>query len=258
MLAGPPMRTTKHASLATTIAALTLVAAPRPARAQTIETGLSPAPSRETARRYGGAGFFAFGALLTDQDPMNDALAARGLPQVSSAFVTLGSAGYFRLNRLLLGGEGYAILPREGSSPTHETTVSGGMGFFDVGYVVVSRGGLAIFPMLGLGGGGLSYSIGEKRAGGFDAVLDDPRRGASLTRGGFLGQIALGIDHLFDGRREATQAGGPVVGLRVGYAAQLTHGDWQVFGASVDGGPSVGLGGPFLRLVVGGGGMELD
>jgi hypothetical protein len=231
---------------------------PAEARAQSLETGVRPAVSKETGRRYGGAGFFMGGGMLADHDGMNDALAARGLPELPSALVLMGSGGYFRFNRILVGGEGYWSLARSGSSATHETSVTGGMGFFDFGYIVASFGSLAVFPMVGLGGGGLTYTVARKTSGTFEQALDDPARGARFSTGGFMGHLSIGLDHMFDMRKEPNEAGGPMVGLRIGYAMQLPKGDWSVYGSDVAGGPEVGLGGPFLRLVIGGGGMEVE
>jgi hypothetical protein len=240
------------AALATTICV------PSRTSAQEIETGTVPA-SKDTSAiseaLYGGAAFFMGGGIFTNQKPINDAFAARGYPQVSSSLVTLGSGGYFRINRLLLGGEGYWTVKRSSSSPTFDTSVSGGMGFLDVGYIVGRWGNLALFPMLALGGGGITYTVVPKGSGSFDQVLDTPTRGASLTTGGFIGQLMIGTDYLFNSSTKPDEVRGPLLGVRIGYALPLTHGGWSLFGSNVDGGPSVSLGGPFVRLVFGGGGM---
>ena len=230
------------------------------AEAQTIETGTHPSVSEESGKPYGGVGFFSVGGMILDHRGMNDAFAAHGRPELPSTLLTFGGEGYFRVNRVLIGFEGFGALPRSASSATHETSVSGGGGFFDVGYIVTSWENLAVFPILGIGGGGMSYNLARRAPASFDQVLDDPARGATLSTGGFMGQLALGIDYYMFGKGTSPkEVGGGVVGLRIGYATQLLpRGNWSLFGAEVDGGPKVGFGGPFLRLVIGGGGMVVE
>jgi hypothetical protein len=228
------------------------------AEAQTIETGTHPSVSKESGRRYGGFGFFTVGGMILDQQGVNDAFAAHGYPELSSTLLTFGGGGYFRFNRLLIGAEGFGALPRSASSATHETSVSGGGGVFDVGYIVTNWENLAVFPMLGIGGAGMSYNLVSTAPASFDQVLDDAARGATLRTGGFMGQLALGIDYTFEKRTSPNEAGGAVVGLRIGYATQLPRGNWSLFGSEVEGGPKVGFGGPFVRLVIGGGGMVVE
>jgi hypothetical protein len=229
------------------------------AEAQTIETGFHPSASEESGKPYGGFGFFSMGGMILAQQGMNDAFAAHGRPTLSSTVLTFGGEGYFRFNRLILGAHGFGALPRSASSATHETSVNGGAGFFDVGYIVTSWEKVAVFPMLGIGGGGMSYNVARTAPASFDQVLDDPARGATLSTGGFMGQLALGIDYYMVGKRtSANEVGGGVVGLRIGYATQVPRGNWSLFGAEVEGGPKVGFGGPFLRLVIGGGGMVVE
>jgi hypothetical protein len=228
------------------------------ALAQTIETGTKPAVSPGKGRRYGGVGFFMPGAMILDQKEMNEAFAARGYPELPSTLFTLGGGAYFRFNRLLLGIEGFGAPPRSASSATHEISVSGGGGLLDVGYIVANWGPVTIFPMLGMGGAGLGYTLVRKAPASFDQVLDDPARAASLSTGGFLGQLALGVDYMFETSTSPNEIGGALIGLRIGYATQLPRGNWSLFGAGVAGGPDVGFGGPFLRLVIGGGGAVVD
>jgi hypothetical protein len=110
-----------------------------------------------------------------------------------------------------------------------------------------------MFPMLGLGVGGVFLQIAERSAPRFDDVLEDPRRSARLSSTAFLLSTSVGLDYRFSGRRLRYGQGGPAVGLRLGYVFSTTSGDWRLDDRNdVSNAPELGLGGPFLTLMLGG------
>lgn len=206
----------------------------------------------------GGKGWFGIGWAGLDIDPLRDELVAAGYPRLSSDFLSLGGGGYFMWGRLLLGGhgDGYISDDREVTRLTgpYEITLTGGSGFFDVGYAIVRSGGLDLAPMIGLGGGGYLLEIEDRDSVTFGQVLQDPGRSSHLAIGGFLIDFAASLEYHFrfgdDGDDEAH--GGPLVGIRAGYTIAPWVSDWTLERREISGGPEVGVEGPYVRVVVGG------
>jgi len=103
-------------------------------------------------------------------------------------------------------------------------------------------------------GGGSTLTFAQIGAETFDDVLANPNRGATLVQASLLLQIGVGIE-VRGGR--AVARGGSFVGLRAGFVVAPVSGDW-VFdeGDDLRGGPSASPSGPYLRIVVGGGGPK--
>ena len=126
-----------------------------------------------------------------------------------------------------------------------------------MGYVVYSRGGLRVFPFLGIGGGGVNMRVVEKgTVPTFDEVLDDPRREVVLSTGSILFQVALGVDYFLPVGGDEGGKGGLFFGLRAGYTFAPSKADWKMWDRDVLKGPDVRLIGPYVCLMFGGGGME--
>jgi len=95
--------------------------------------------------------------------------------------------------------------------------------------------------------------IAERSAPTFDDVLENPRRSARLSSGVFLVATSVGLDYRFQGRRLRSAQGGPALGLRLGYVFSTNGGDWRLDDRNdVSNAPDLGLGGPFLALMIGG------
>jgi hypothetical protein len=209
-------------------------------------------------RNAGGQGYFSVGVAYMDIDDLNDRLAVQGYPTFDENFITLGGGGFVNRNGLLLGGEGHVAFQSEQttSGGTFRTGLAGGFGMFDVGYMIVQTRHLGIYPILGVGGGGMSLSIHERSTVDFDDVLADPRRGATLTNGAFLLGGALGADWLIG--TNGNGRSGFIVGVRAGYNFAPLDADWRLDGSDVAGGPDSGFTGPYVRINIGGGHRRQD
>jgi opacity protein-like surface antigen len=199
---------------------------------------------------HGGRGFFMIGAQQLDLDELNERLGDAGHPDFDDVALTLGGGGFFRRGRLILGGEGHGVI---GSSETTadgdlRTGLAGGYGLLNLGFAVVEHSGLLVYPLVGVGGGGMSLSIDERSTPSFDDILDDPRRGVRLNQAQFLLSAGVGVDQLFGGGR-----GGIAVGLRAGWTFAPLDSEWSFSRNDVADGPEGGFDGGFIRLSVGGG-----
>lgn len=211
------------------------------------------AASDRPAPHGGGAGFFAIGTNAVGIDALNDRLDAAGYPTFGAAFLSLGGGGYSVVGgRVLLGGEGHGLIRPAQTVGGRDVTVGGGYGLATLGYLAVARSNWRVYPQLGLGAGGFTVDIGSTGEAAFDDVLDDPNRRAELTRGSLLVSLAANATYTFSGPDEA---GGFRIGLQAGYLLAPLSGDWQLDDTALDDAPDTsGFGGPFVRLLIGGGG----
>jgi hypothetical protein len=76
---------------------------------------------------------------------------------------------------IILGGEGYGF-SQEISGDTIIGSISGGYGFFNVGYQIFRKGDFFSYPFIGIGGGGsklkLVQDAGERDA---QTLIDDAK-----------------------------------------------------------------------------------
>lgn len=208
-----------------------------------------------------GKGYFLFGSGKFEVGDLSLALEDKGYSSVSrsplnglaDSFISFGLGSHGVVNGVLIGWELNGLTSRETTTSTgsYRTALTGGYGFFNVGYLTYSMNGLDIYPMLGIGGGGLSLKLAARRTLSFDQILADPEQSVELKTGGFLLNPALGLDYMLSLSSAEKREGGVVLGLRVGYVLAPLKGAWRMDGADVVGGPQASVAGPYVHLVVG-------
>jgi len=207
-----------------------------------------------------GGGYFMVGGNMLDLDVLNNSLANAGYSEFSNNLISIGGGGHAFVNKLIIGGNGGALIGGEGhgtnASGNFKTSLTAGYGFFDLGYVLHSKGGLVIYPLLGLGGGGVTLGIAESAVPSFNDVLTDPKRSVKLTTGGFLVSFSIGMNYLVNFEEKENEVGGLIFGLQVGYIYAPIQGDWDMDLVDISGGPDVNVNGPFVRFLIGGGGRN--
>lgn len=232
-----------------------------------LATALTAAPvwAQETGDTREGRGYLMLGVTTIDLAPVNARLGPQGYPALPETLFTVGGGGHGVRGRWIIGGEGMALVGRSKEAPvggvTFDTTLHGGYGFFDLGYLAFAQDGLHVYPLIGVGGGGGRLTFDSTADRSFDDLAANPRVGATALTGGFLMQVALGVDKLFvlgtrdeGGRR---REGGVVVGVRAGYVFGPGQSNWGIGGTDVTGGPDLKLTGPYVRVVIGGGGRDM-
>jgi len=201
-------------------------------------------------------GYFMFGGSTIDIDALNSRLENKGYSGLSDDFVSFGGGGHVIMDRVILGVEGHWLGGEEEESTIasghFKTSLSGAYGFFNLGYLIYSKNDLNVYPLLGLGGGGMWLKIGPYS---FDDILENPRRGAELSTGGFLFNLALGTDYLMKLWKDEKGEGGLVFGLRLGYTLAPIENGWEMDGISLSGDPQIAITGPYIRFMIGGGGI---
>ncbi|MBC7188423.1 MAG: hypothetical protein H5U38_15465 [Calditrichaeota bacterium] len=219
---------------------------------------LAQAQAREG--RGGGYGYFYLGSSMVDLDKLNATLRVSRYPEFSNRLLSIGGGGHAFFKRLVLGGQGQALMSKTtdvsvGGIP-YKASLAAGIGFFDIGYLLTPRGNLKVYPMLGIGGGGLELAIEEKQPPSFEQILAHPNRSTRLSAGLFLVNFALGVDYFVLTRQDEEGIGGLVFGVELGYTYTPFAGGWQAEEIDISGGPDASLTGPYLRLKIGGGGKR--
>ena len=217
--------------------------------------------TQEKAKKSGGGrGYCMMGWSMLDIDELNALLKSKDYKEFSNNFFSIGGGGHGIVNKLIIGGQGGTFIGGEETitlnGGTSKTTLIGGYGLFDIGYLVYSKKGLNVYPLLGLGGGGLTFKVAEVSTPSFEDLLENPKRNVELNYGGFLVNVSLGVDYLIKFAEDETGAGGLIIGFQAGYMlAPFTH-DWKMDENDVTGGPDIGFNGPYVKIMFGGGGMS--
>lgn len=216
-----------------------------------LAVSVSPAAADGRLPR-GGAGYFMIGGSRLDLDGLNAALERAGYSRFPGSFLTVGVGGHALIGRLVLGAEGQGMMGKRGSGRDSKTVISGGCGFFDIGYVVHSGRGLLVYPLFGVGAGSINLKISGRETALFEEVLANPGRSARLQKSGPLMQIAVGADRWL-GPAGRGDRSGFFIGVRAGYVFAPAKGAWELEGTEIKGGPGVGWTGPYLRISIGAG-----
>jgi hypothetical protein len=206
-----------------------------------------------------GRGFFQVGYMRLSTDDLGAELGAAGLPAMDEDFLTLGGAGYGTRGRFLIGGEGHALLGRKETTPggARQLTVSGGYGLFRLGYLAVTRDAFDVYPLFGIGGGGMSLKIAERGAPTFDQVIADPETSSTLATAVFVLDVAAAANFRITMSENEDGVGGFLLGVQAGYSFAPAQSGWTLDGTNdVAGGPDLKIQGPYVRLSIGGWGRQ--
>lgn len=223
--------------------------------------GPAQAQSANGVAESGGRAYLALGGAAPDADALNRRLSSSGHPTIAETVPTIGAGGHAVMNRWIVGAEGHAfIVPEKAAmfgSRHIERSVRAASAFADVGYLILKRSNLHVYPLIGIGGGGMELRFSDRSPGSFDEVLANPRQTASLTVGGFLIQAAVGIERfLVLGGRDTgwgVTERGVTFGIRAGYVFGPLQSDWKLQGTTASNGPDIAITGPYVRVVIGAG-----
>jgi len=209
-----------------------------------------------------GMGYFTLGLSRVDRDDLQARLDRTGLgyPLQPRNFLALGGGGLFYGRKLVVGGEGLALVSSDQVAGGIRTSLTGAYGVFHLGYALINSERWTVTPLLGFGGGAFSWVIQrEDVPESFEDVIRSPETGSSLVNASFLLQASLGVDHWVSLSASARGASCLVIGLRVGYSYTPLADKWEIElhdqALELSGSPELGMTGPFLRLVIGWGGI---
>jgi len=217
------------------------------------------APDRDASE---GSGSFLLGAALLDLSALNDRLAASGYQRIPSVMTFIGGEGRAVFpSGFIAGARGGALINPGGQGPGNmRTHFGGGFGLVDFGFALVHTQPILLSLTGGIGGYGLSLGIGDEQSVRFDTALANPRQSLTLSRGGLLAGLTLGLDGRVPmGPAEHGRRGLFTMGLRVGGLYGPALGAWGLAeGSNATAGPSTGLTGGYALLALGFGGGNVE
>jgi hypothetical protein len=221
-----------------------------------------PADFSPKPGEHEGKGYLLLGGGVLDIHKLNDGLSANGYSKFSDNSFSIGGGGQGVFRQLIIGGEGFAFITDNfeavKSGKPYKTSLTGGCGFFNLGYTVFRKNSLSIYPLFGIGGGGYFLNITDRTAASFDDVLTNPGRSSRLNSGAFLLSASLGADYIISPRQEMRDGkrGGLLLGFRFGYIVAPVKSNWNLDNLEVFGGPKTGITGPFFHFMIGGAGIS--
>jgi len=197
---------------------------------------------------YGGLGYFNAGVNFLNFDKLNKVLSDNGLAQFGNGVVSLGGGGFFIVNNVMIGGEGFSFLSQKKDKENYRSIISGGAGFFKLGYILHQRNNFQIYPMIGIGGGGLDLKVIDKTERNFNNAISE-RKDFNASFSALVFDVSVGAD------LKLGKYGYFILGVKTGYLFSPVVGKWKA-GNEVDlkEGPEQGINGFYLKVSIGGGG----
>lgn len=207
----------------------------------------------------GGFGYSLFGRNTIGMDDFNSALAGNGYSELLDSYFLVGGGGHAIINsKWILGGEGYSLLGEEATSGDYTSSMIMACGFFDVGYIVYTINQIRVYPLIGIGGGGINFNIAEDvSALSFNDVLENPNRIVTLSASSFLLNFSIGLDYLLNFSQEPDEKAGMLLGVRLGYMVSPSNNRWSMGDVEISGAPNLDMTRPYFRVVFGGGAIEI-
>lgn len=212
-------------------------------------TAIVFAAKSQTEKIHGAGGHFRAGYANYSMASMNSWLDDM-YPRIRKDFISFGGSGYVVRNNLIIGGEGFGLTGATVSKDTLSVMPTIGMGMLNVGYALYRKRFFLIYPLFGVGGGGLTYQFREVEG---SAGRENHYKEADykLKCSTFLLSVAVGAD------KYAIKANnkGVSIGLRFGYTFAIQDGNWKRKNTEVSG-PNLNLSGFFATIAFGGGRLK--
>lgn len=172
-------------------------------------------------------------------------------------FIVIGGTGHAMMNKFVIGGTGFAIIGDAIKTDSIKASPDGGVGTFDIGYLLLDKSKIKIYPMLGIGGTGFGLQISKTRNLPISTVVDNPGQEINISHAGFVTDISININLIpvleYDEKNDSY--GGFMTGIKIGYIYSLPSSDWSFSGGDIIGGPSFGLNMVYVKLIIGGFGI---
>jgi len=200
------------------------------------------------------AAYIMAGQNIMSFNNLNDFLIQRDFPAVSENYLAFGIGGHVIHDKFVVGIEIQRFFEKKRiTAKEFNTSILGTYSLLNVGYLLYSKKGLMIYPLFGIGLGRLKLRIRENNIRSFEDI-NSYQRGSDSKITSFLTNIGFALDYFFNFKEKKRGKNKLVVGLRLGYIYTATRSGWSVNHIHVDDGPVTGLGGPYVRMVIGLGG----
>ena len=196
------------------------------------------------------------GGTQLDLDALNERLADKGYTEFSDGLFSFGGGAFIRVSeRFMLGFDGNFsagdYVDSVIGTKSYSSSIFAGTFFVDTAFLAFTSDYCDIFPVVGIGGGGIAVKIGQNE---FDDILDDPKHAAMISTGSMLLKLAVEADYKFKVSGNSEKLKFLTVGFNAGYALPIFSGGWYMNEFKLNGSPDGGISGPFVHITFGGGG----
>jgi hypothetical protein len=206
--------------------------------------------------------FLTSGFMPIDIDDLNSKLESKGYSTYSDNMRTYGAVLQFIVDKFVIETEFNEMVEKEITSGTRSPQFAYSANYLLVnfGYVVNEKYNLIVYPLIGVGIGGMNLMISENSSDRtFEDILIDPRRMGRTWEDRYILKISLGTDYQLNigsfGKDGETKIH-LNIGLRVGQVfANLIeeNSPWIIEGVELSDGPLTDITGPHIILMIGGG-----
>ena len=171
----------------------------------------------------GAEAYLHYSLNFVDAASFNRSLSHYNLPALNSTQMRAGAGGGVFLRKFYFGGEGGVQFGGSAANDLYRSDFYGGFGMVKGGYQLVRIPSLAVYPVLGLGGGGSAIAIRE------GAEYSDNDNGATLSPGedihsGYM-LVDLAVNINFFPGAEGSK-GKIVIGFTPGYRFHPLKSSW--------------------------------
>lgn len=165
-------------------------------------------------------------------------------PSLGDVLIAIGGSGYWMQGKVLIGGMGMGSIGSSSEAKINGTNLvaemSVGLGFFEVGYFLVSENNYSFATIIGIGGGGYNLSVRSKDdVVDFNTLVSSPYSHANYVSWGGFG-LELGV--ILSGRIKLNESFTEInnvkikststigLNLKVSYIALLQSNDPTIIG----------------------------
>lgn len=210
------------------------------------------------AKKRVNAAYLMGGLSFMNFNRLNNYLAEGDYPTLSERYVTYGAGGHVIQNKFIVGLEIHRFIEKTTTRSTKEfnTGAYGKYFVLNFGYLLYSKKGLMVYPLLGMGFGELRLRVTENNIESFQDINQYQRGSESIARS-FVVNLAVGADYFFKYNHKKKGKNNLMIGIRAGVLLSAIKDDWTVNHIRVADGPIAGLSNPYVCIVFGlGGWME--
>jgi hypothetical protein len=209
-----------------------------------------PAQSTIKPLKEGGGGF-TLGYGQMDIRAFSPFIKNANLPSKSNQFI-LGITGNRKYDRFMTGLSASLLFGQKIKSDSLSLNFSGVNGTLDLGYLIVNKEKVKVFPMIGAGAS--LYGMKMKKIKDENATNTASDRPISIQNAGILFDFSMNVR--FIPKRtyqpEKGHKSGFMTGLKMGYMYGLNNSIWRYTGGSITEGPHFGTRMFYVKLVLGG------
>lgn len=200
----------------------------------------------------GGGGAFSIGAMSA---PINKlAPFSPGIEMPGNTAFSWGGYGYFQFQKVLVGFKGYGYYGGVVENEFFNVSNDGGAFLIDLGYKIINKEKLFVYPFVGAGIGGFGHVRSQKE----DIALVDgvlpASNNFSASWVGAVFDVGFRVEKMLNiGERSKGERGGGFVGLEAGYQFSPEKNNWRTAGRGViNNAPDFAFNGFYLRALLGG------